>query len=212
MATLDLHEQEQVDAIKNWWAENGKWVLTAVIAAVLGYAGIQFWKNYQIKQSEGASKLYVEVEKQLGSGDVKRLNDAVAALVDQFGRSAFAPRAQLLAAQANLKLQDFSRAKTQLQWVVDHANESGLQATATLKLASVLLDEKNYDAALKLLNGGTAESFKGLYADLKGDILFAQGKLPEAKVAYQSALALIDAKSNYHNLVQLKLDGLGVGK
>jgi predicted negative regulator of RcsB-dependent stress response len=212
MATLDLQEQEQVDAIKNWWAENGKWVLAALIVAVLGYVGIQFWKSYQVKQSEGASKLYSEVEKQLGSGDPKRLNDAVAALVDQFGRSAFAPRAQLLAAQTNLQLQDVARAKTQLQWVVDHANESGLQATASLKLASILLDEKNYEAALRLLNGVPAEAFKGLFADLKGDVLFAQGKLPEAKAAYQQALALIDAKSNYRNLVQLKLDSLGVGK
>jgi predicted negative regulator of RcsB-dependent stress response len=187
-------------------------VLGAVTVALLGFAGMQFWKSHQAQQAGEAAKLYAEVEKQVMSNDPKRVNDAAAALIDKFGSSAYAPRAQLLAVQANLQAKDVTRAKTQLQWVVEHASESGLQDTARLKLASILLDEKNFDEALKQLNATHPEAFTGLYADLKGDVLSAQGKTEEARAAYKQALEKIDAKSMYRNLVQLKLDGLGDAK
>lgn len=209
MAELDLHEQEQVDALKSWWKENGKWVLAAVLLVVLGFVAMQFWKSHQAQQAGEAGKLYAEVEKQLQSNDPKRVNDAVAALVDKFAGSAYAPRAQLLAAQVNVQMKDMARAKTQLQWVIEHANETGLQDTARLKLASMLLDESNYAEALKQLDAASPEAFTGLYADLRGDVLSAQGKTQEARAAYKQALDKIESKSTYRSLVQLKLDGLG---
>jgi predicted negative regulator of RcsB-dependent stress response len=212
MSTLDLQEQEQVDALKSWWSENGKWVIGAVVIALLGYSGVQFWKNHQAEQAGEAAKLYAEVMKQMASNDPKRVNDAAAALVDKFGSSAYAPRAQLLAVQANLQAKDTTRAKTQLQWIVEHAAEPALQDTARLKMASILLDEKKFDDALTQLNAAHPEAFTGLYADLKGDVLAAQGKTAEAKTAYKEALDKIETKSMYRNLVQLKLDGLGDAK
>ncbi len=212
MSTLDLQEQEQVDALKSWWNENGKWVIWAVVIALLGFSGVQFWKNHQAEQAGEAAKLYAEVMKQTTSNDPKRVNDAAAALVDKFGNSAYAPRAQLLAVQANLQAKDTTRAKTQLQWIIEHAAEPTLQDTARLKMASILLDEKKFDEALAQLNATHPEAFTGLYADLKGDVLSAQGKTVEAKAAYKEALEKIEAKSMYRNLVQLKLDGLGDAK
>lgn len=212
MAELDLHEQEQVDALKSWWKENDKWVVAAVVIGLLAYAGMQFWKQHQTKQAGEAATLYAEVEKQTLSNDPKRVNDAVAALVADFGSSAYAPRAQLLAVQVNVQARDMARAKTQLQWVIEHARETGLQDTARLKLAGILLDEKKYDEALKQLDAAHPEAFTGLYADLKGDVLSAQGKTEEARAAYKQALEKIEAQSMYRNLVQLKLDGLGDGK
>jgi len=212
MSTLDLQEQEQIEALKGWWKENNKWVVGAILLASLGYAGMQYWKSHQAQQSGEAAKLYAEVEKQTMSNDPKRVNDAVAALVDKFGSSAYAPRAQLLAVQINAQVKDIARAQTQLRWVIEHANEAGLQDVARLKLASMLLDEKKYDEALKYLDAKHSESFAGLYADVKGDVLSAQGKIEEAKAAYSQALEKVEAKGTYRSLVQLKLDGLGGAK
>jgi predicted negative regulator of RcsB-dependent stress response len=212
MSNLDLQEQEQVDALKAWWNENGKWVIGAIVVGLLGFAGMQYWKKHQSDQTAEAAKLYAEVMKQAGTNDAKRIGDAADALVSRYGSSAYAPRAQLLAAQASLQARDAARAKVQLQWVIDHADETGLQDTARLKLATVLLDEKSYDEALKQLDTAHPESFTGLYADLKGDVLSAQGKVAEARAAYQEAFDKTDAKSVYRNLIQLKLDGLGAAK
>ena len=212
MSSLDLQEQEQVDALKAWWKENGKWVVGVLVAGLLGFSGMQYWKKHQSNQAAEAAKLYGEVMKQAATNDAKRIGDAADALVSRYGSSAYAPRAQLLAAQASLQARDVAHAKVQLQWVIEHASETGLQDTARLKLASILLDEKNYDEALKHLNATHPEAFTGLYADLKGDVLSAQGKTEDARVAYKLALDKIEAKSMYRNLVQLKLDGLGDAK
>ncbi|BCK87441.1 hypothetical protein MIZ01_1219 [Sideroxyarcus emersonii] len=212
MASLDLQEQEQVEALKAWWKENGKWVIGVLVVGVLGFAGVSYWKGYQAKQAAAAALLYAEVEKQVASNDAKRIGDAADALASRYGSSAYASRAQLLAAQASLQARDVAHAKVQLQWVIEHAGEATLQDTARLKLASVLLDEKQYDEALKQLDAAHPESFTGLYADLRGDVLSAQGKTAEARAAYQQAYDKTDANSMYRNLIQLKMDGLGSTK
>jgi predicted negative regulator of RcsB-dependent stress response len=212
MATLDLQEQEQVDAFKAWWKDNGKMVILALALAVGGFVAVQGWQSYKARQATEAATLYAELTKQVASNDARRINDAAQAVIDKYGSSAYASRAALLAAQANIQAKNPARAKTQLQWVIDHASEDALKDVARLKLTSVLLDEKNYVDALKLLDATHPDSFIGLYADLKGDVLSAQGKDQEARAAYQQAFDKTDAKSTYRNLIQMKLDALGGAK
>jgi predicted negative regulator of RcsB-dependent stress response len=212
MSMIDTHEQEQLDALKAWWKENSKWLLSTLAVIAVALALFFYWKGYQDKRAADASTIYAEVLKRVASNDAKRINEAVQDLVEKFGNTAYAPRAQLLAVQANLQVKDLSLAKTQLEWVISHANERGLQDTARLKLTSILLDEKKYDEAVKLLDATHPDSFIGLYADLKGDVLLAQGKTDAARVAYQQAFDKMDSKSAYRSLIQLKLDGLGGAK
>ena len=210
MSMINLQEQEQLDALKTWWKDNGKWLIAALVIALAAYGALTYWKHYQGKQAAEASTLYDEVLKQVASNDPKRINDSVAALVEKYSNTAYAPRAQLLAVQANMQTKDLVRAKTQLEWVIAHASESGLQDTARLKLSGILLDEKNYTEAMKLLNATHPDAFMGLYSDIKGDVLAAQGKTEEARAAYKLAFEKMDSKSAYRNLIQLKLDGLGM--
>lgn len=209
MSTLDLQEQEQMDALKAWWKDNGKWLLLTLALVVGGFSAVRGWQAYQSNQAGAAATLYAELEMQIASNDPKRVNDAATAVMDKFPNTAYAPRAALLAAQINIHMRDLDRAKLQLQWVLGHAAETGLHNVARLKLASVLLDEKKYDDAIKQLDITAAGAFSGLYADLKGDVLSAQGKVEEARVAYKLALEKIDAQSKYRNLIQMKLDALG---
>ncbi len=209
MATLDLQEQEQIDALKAWWKDNGKWLLMTLALALGGFAAMQGWQSHKSNQALEASTLFSELLKQVESGDTKRINDAAAAVIENYGSSAYAPRASLLAAQVNNLTKDPARAKTQLQWVINHADEEGLKNVARLNLANVLLDEKSYDEALTLLDAPHPDSFTGLYTELKGDVLSAQGKAEAARAAYQQVLDKTDAKSAYHNLIQMKLDTVG---
>ena len=98
MAVLDLQEQEQVDAFKAWWKDNGKWLLIALALVVSGFAAMQGWQFYKEKKMNEASMLYAELEKQLASNDPKRINDAETAVIEKYGSTVYAPRAALLAA------------------------------------------------------------------------------------------------------------------
>ena len=212
MAVLDLQEQEQLDTLKSWWKDNANWVLGSVLVVVVAMGGWRGWQYYQHKQTAEAATLYQQFVEQLASNDAKRVNDAAAAVMDKYAATPYASRAALIAAQVNESGKEPLRAKTQLQWVIEHASEDGLKSVAGLRMASLLLDEKDYAGALKLLDAKHAASFDGLYADLKGDVLNAQGKPAEARAAYQQAFDKLDAKSGYRNLVQMKLDAFGATK
>ena len=212
MAALDLQEQEQLDTLKAWGKENGNRLLGVLLIAVIAMGGWRGWQYYQNKQSSEAATLYAGFLQQLESNDAKRVNDAAAAVMDKYAASGYAPGAALLAAQVNEQGKEAARAKTQLQWVIDHASEDGLKDVARLRLAAVLLDEKNYADAMKLLEAKHPASFDGLYADLRGDVLSAQGKPDEARSAYKLAYEKTDAKSMYRNLIQIKMDALGEAK
>ncbi|OGA32433.1 MAG: hypothetical protein A2W81_06880 [Betaproteobacteria bacterium RIFCSPLOWO2_12_61_14] len=212
MAALDLQEQEQLDTLKAWWKENGNRLLGMLLIVVVAMGGWRGWQYYQNQQSSEAATLYAGFLQQLESNDAKRVNDAAAAVMDKYAASGYAARAALLAAQVNEQGKEAARAKTQLQWVIDHAAEAGLKDVARLRLAAVLLDEKNYAEAMKLLEAKHPASFDGLYADLRGDVLSAQGKTDEARSAYKLAYEKTDAKSMYRNLIQMKMDALGEAK
>lgn len=205
----DLEEQEQLDVLKDWWKRNGATVLLAVGVFAAAVAGMQGWRYYQKNQQQQAAMVYEAVQIGAQSRDVKRIRDAAGQLIEKYPGTPYAARAALLAAGANLESGDAKSAKAQLQWVTEHAKEEGARDIARLRLAGILLDEKDYAGATKQLESKHEKAFAGLFADLKGDVLAAQGKTAEARAAYQAALEKMDEKSAYRQVVQMKLDGLG---
>jgi predicted negative regulator of RcsB-dependent stress response len=209
MAVYDLEEQEKLDDLKAWWEQNSKYVSAAVVVVALVVIGVQGWRWYQRMQAEQASVLYQAVSQAVRANDLSKAKEPASQIVDRFARTAYAPRAALLYAKMLYDGGDKPGARAQLQWIIDHASEDELKAIARFRLAQAMLDEKQYDDALKTLDITTDDAFTGLFADLKGDILAAMGKNAEAKAAYEIALAKIDPKSPYRAFVQVKFDALG---
>ena len=205
----DLEEQEQIDALKAWWNEHGRTVIAAAVAAILAAGATFGWREYRQSQAEKASALYSALEQAARASDQKQVRELSAQLMDKYGSSAYGAMAALVAAKANFDAGDLKSAGAQLEWASEHARDDESQAVARLRLAGVRLDEKRYEDALRLLEQPHPESFAGLYADMRGDILVAQGKLAEARAAYKLALEKLPAEGNYRSLVQVKLDGVG---
>jgi predicted negative regulator of RcsB-dependent stress response len=130
-------------------------------------------------------------------------------LADKFAGTAYAPRGALVVARMLFDNGDKAGAKAQLQWVIDRSGEDALKQIARYRLAEVQFDDKQYDEALRTLDAKHDDAFAGLYADLRGDLLAAAGKAPEARGAYQIAIVKLDPKSPYLGYVQVKLDALG---
>ena len=209
---IDLEEQEQVDALKAWWKRHGNTVLMAVAVFAAVVAGIQGWRLYQSNQTQQAAGLYDLLQNASQNKDTKKIRDAAGQIMEKFPGTAYAARAALISARANYDSGDSKSAKAQLQWVLEHAKEEPIQDEARLRLAGVLLDEKNFVEALKLLDAKHGEAYAGLYSDLKGDVLAAQGQPDAARKAYLAALEKIDKKSPFSKFVQIKLDSLGESK
>ncbi|HEX8874501.1 MAG TPA: tetratricopeptide repeat protein [Nitrosospira sp.] len=209
MAVYDLEEQEKIDTLKSWWKTYGTLVTVVIAVFAAGVAGFQAWNYYQKQKAEQAAELYDSVLQVQASGDPKKIGDAARLLMEGFPSSGYASRAALISARASFEGGDLQTAKSRLQWTLDNSKEDELKDLVRLRLASILLDEKKYGEALGLLETKHGESFDGLYADLKGDILSTTGKIAEARAAYQTALAKMGVKGTYYSIVQMKLDGLG---
>lgn len=207
----DLEEQEQLDEFKAWWKLHGRNVVTLVTVLVIGYLGYQGWRYYQVQQSLKASARYENLVK-LDVNDAKNLKaiqSVSAELMDKYSSTPYAGRAALTAAKANFQAKETKSAKAQLEWAANHAKEDAIQAMALLELASLQFEEKDYAGALKTLSEKHTSGFDGLFADLKGDVLVAQGKLAEAKVAYKEALEKLDSQGRLLKFTQHKLETLG---
>ena len=209
MATFNREEEEKIEGVKAWWSRYGTLItiLLATLAATTG--GTQVWKYYQQQQAQQAADLYALLKQVQTTQNVERISDAAHLLTEGYSSSGYAPRAALIAAKASVEAGDMPRAKAQLQWILDNAKEPEIKDLARLRLAGILLDEENYSEALRLLNTQHIDSFSGLYADLKGDVLLASGKTEEARLSYQAAIDKLNKNNNYFNIVQMKLDALG---
>jgi len=207
---LDLEEQEQVAELKAWWTQHGNLVLAVVIAAAVAVVGWQGWRWYEHGQAAQASVLYDTLTKAAQAGDAKALRDAAGTLVESYPRTLYASMGALLAAKFYFERNDLKNAKAQLQWVIDHSPAEDFRDLARLRLAAVLLDEKAYDEALKLLDAPHAPAYDAQYAALKGDVLVAKNQLAEARAAYQLALEKAERRdSPFRESVRMRLEALG---
>ncbi len=205
----DLEEQEQLAQLKAFWAQYGNLITWVVIIALGCYAGYSYWQRAQVGKAQEAALLYDEAQKAAQAKDTAKMLRVASDMQSRFGSTTFASMTALLAAKVSMDANDLKHAREHLEWAANKGVDEELQVVAKIRLAGVLLDEKSYDAALKLLDGTFPTQFAGVVADRRGDILFAQNKLPQARAAYQLALDKTDQNSPGRPLIQLKLDALG---
>ncbi|UVW27641.1 tetratricopeptide repeat protein [Massilia sp. H6] len=204
----DLEEQEQIATFKAFWSRFGSLITWVLIAALGSFAAYNFWNSHKRTQSVEASALYDELQVAVGANDNAKAQRIAGDIQEKYDSTAYAQMAALGAAKVAFDANDLKTAKSRLQWVVEHGNDE-YKAIAKLRLAGVLLDEKAYDAALKLLDDAIPAQFTALAADRKGDVLVAQNKLAEARQAYVAALAAMPKDSPGRQLVTVKLEAIG---
>ncbi len=213
MAAYDLEEQEQLSAIKAWWETNGNIVTGVALVVALSLASFQGWRWYQGKQAAEAGGLYSAVSVAAQSKDAGKVGVLTDELVAKHGGSVTAELAALQAAHVALEAGDTKAARARLEWVAASKADPLLRDVARLRLASVQTEAKEFDAALDTLKADSVDVYLPRFEDLRGDVLFAQGKTDEARAAYKRSIEA-SAKAgeqgmSFRNLVQVKLDALG---
>ncbi len=207
---LDLEEQEQLDQIKHFWKQYGNAITWALIVILGAFASWNFYQYWQRNQATQAAALFDEVDRSVQSADLGKIERVFSEMKDRFGSTIYAQQSALLVAKQYVDAGKPDQAKAILTWVVEQASDKAYQAMGKLRLAAILLDEKNHDAALALLNGDFPVGFEGLVADRKGDALMLKADKSGAIAEYEKAWRLLDVRTEYRRLVEVKLNALGV--
>ena len=209
--SYDFEEQERIAELKAWWEDNRWYVLGALVAAVLALAGYRGWVYWRASQAEDSAAMYKPVEEAAASKDAKRISDAAQALIAKHPGSFYASQAALVLAKSAFDAGNLDESRKQLEWVMTHGTEEH-RGVARTRLASILMEQKKYDEALKVLDGNKDEAFVPLAADLRGDVMLAQGRLDEARAAYKLAMEKASPHNPVKNIAETKLNALGGAK
>ncbi len=212
MPAYDLEEQEQLSAIKAWWERYGKFISN--VALVLAIAALAWfgWQRYQRSQAEAATGLYTEAFRAAQAGDATKLQQTASQLTKDYPKTLQASLATLLAAKSDIDKNDAKNARIKLEWITEHSADALVKDMARLRLASLMLDGKEYDAALKQVDSAASPEFAARFAELRGDVLLEQGKPEDARSAYKQAAEKYGVSSEgatLKNIVETKLEALG---
>ena len=210
MVRLDLHEQEQVNKLKYFWQDYGRYIVGIVVVAIIAYVSNTLWTLHIQKQSQQAALLYANLDAAAMANDKAQVIDLNTKLQRQFPDTKYAVFASMWAAQAYAASANFDDAALNLKWVIDHAKDRGLAAVARLRLANIYIDQKRYTQALELMMAKPIVGFEALYYAKRGDIYLAQGDKQKTVAAYEEVLKHQSSDSPIAQSVRTKLQLLGV--
>lgn len=210
-------EEEQVQAIKDWWKKNGSSLLIGVGAALAIVFGWQAWQNQQLQHRTEAASQFADLINAYTGEDGESRNETVAfvadKLQDDYSDSAYAVYGSLILAKQQLMDQgDAEAAIETLKWANSQVEQSSpVSLIIRSRLATAQFEAKQFDAALATIDGATdSDSFDAIFAELRGDILLAQGDSEAAKEAYLQAREM--SQQGRSGVLELKLADLGFGE
>ena len=205
---LDLQEQEQIDALKAFWAKYGNLIMWTVTLVLAAFAAWTWWQKIERDRGNVASTMYGELQSAAAAGDAKRAAQILGDMKSKSSKTTYTQLGALLTAKTQADKGDTVNATANLQWVADNGNDENA-AVAHLRLAGLLADAKKYDDALKQLVLVKPASFAPLVSDRRGDIELAQGQQDAAVKAYKVAYDGLPDTAQYRLLVEAKLTRLG---
>lgn len=202
-------EEEQVEALRRWWNENGRSTLFTIVLVLAGVFGWQGWQRYEVQRSDSASDLYQQMLEAASMAEQGIVNDAPAErlasqLRNDYSGTTYAQFAALHQARMAVAADDLDAAENHLRWVLDKARSgSDTAAVAQLRLARVLAAQGETEQALTLLAPAGSGKFRAASALARGDVLAAAGRGAEALAAYLEAQALVQEYPGQLNLTTL---------
>ncbi|MEM7217975.1 MAG: tetratricopeptide repeat protein [Pseudomonadota bacterium] len=193
-----LTEEEQLAAVKDFWDRYGTWILIGLVAIGGAYFGNNYYRDLQQTKAEGASEVYQAYQENLDDQALsKRYSDQ---LDTEYAGTAYQVFSLLKRAQQSHEAGDSDDGEPNsnlaatidlLEQAVTAADHPRLRDLANLRLARARQAAGDSASALAALAAVEGEGYRGLVAELKGDIHAMGGETALAREAYEAAKALV---------------------
>jgi len=201
-------EDQQVEALKKWWKENGSSLIVGLFVGVSALFGWRYYEEQNNTHLVYASDLYMQVMQSAGTQSIDdKTMDTHNRLINEFSDTPYAALASLALAKTEYEKDNVDAAVAQLELAVKHANDEITKQIASLRLVSIYLEQEKYDDALSLLDMKHEAAYDAQYEELKGDVYNARGDIAQARIAYDKALNLQGVSAS--QWLRLKRQNLG---
>jgi len=197
-------EKEQIEEIRAWWAEYGRYVIAGVVIAVALMVGFNQYKSNKLAAELEASALFESLAGHVFEGDVDDAELVADELANNYANTSYAAQSKLAMARLYMDKSRDQDAADVLQELLAMRGNGALRHVGRLRLARVLLYQDKPQEVIDLLVGQDNKAFEGLYAEALGDAFAALGQVEAAGESYRIALADTSQTVN-RGLVQMKL-------
>lgn len=220
----DLSEKEQIEAMRSWWKENGRFVISGIVLGVVILVSWNRWHAYRETTGLDASELFETLAVEVNDDDLDDAESAAARMYEDYGSTSYAALSRLAMAKLymqngrdqdaadtlNALLESHSRSGIPLigplQALLGVADLSELQMVARLRLAKIYLYQAKHENAVEVLSGFEESSFSARYDEILGDAYAALGQIADANAAYERAmLDDVSAPTVDRALVRMKI-------
>ena len=213
---MSVSDEEQLDQIKSFAKKYGSAMISGILIALIAFFGWEYWqkKNLAEAQNQTAKVQKLMDEAKAVSGQPNALatvSEAADKIVKDDADSVQAIQTQFILAKLAYDKQDYAAAEKALKKVENSkVKDAGLVQIVKIRLADSQLAQKKYDEALKTLSTVTEPAFKATADELRGDIYVAKKDNASARKAYQSAWDNLLERKQERQLLQIKLESVGV--
>lgn len=199
------NENEQTDALRNFFANNGKALAIGVVIGIAALGGWRYWSSHQDDTAKTVSAQYQQLTSAMQAGKPETL-EAVNRFASENSNTYGALAAMDLAKQY-VDAGQLDKAATLLQNGLKDTKDANLQAVINLRLARIQLQQNQADAALKTLDGVKGDGWTAIVADIRGEALLTKGDKQGARDAWNKGVES-DASPALKQMMQMKMNNL----
>ena len=186
------------DKLAQWGAQNIKYISIGVLIGVLIPLVWNYNQYLEVEKNLHASDLYYKVTNIENSEEV--IAEATEQILSNHSGSIYEVLTKFMLSKQEFENKNYTLARNYLEQIIDADTSDTYNSLASIKIALIFMQEKEYESALNNLeNVKMKEAFKQILSETKGDIYKHMGDIEKSFKYYNEAID--DSAINNENLL-----------